>query len=66
MAELVAATGESSQLSVPTNQNTIMTIDVQNSRGFINLTESIGLQDPLHCTAIGKAYLAFLDNHQRI
>jgi DNA-binding IclR family transcriptional regulator len=65
LAEIIVATGESAQLSVPTHRNSIMTIDIQNSRGFINLSESIGIQDPLHCTAIGKAYLAFLDNHQR-
>jgi IclR family transcriptional regulator, KDG regulon repressor len=65
LAEIVASTGESVQLSVPTQRNSIITIDVQNSQGFINLSESIGTQDPLHCTALGKAYLAFLDSHQR-
>ncbi len=65
LAEIVAKTGESVQLSVPTHRNTIITIDIQNSGGFINLSESIGTEDPLHCTAIGKAYLAFLDSHQR-
>jgi IclR family transcriptional regulator, KDG regulon repressor len=65
LAEIVAATGESVQLSVPTHRNSILTVDIQNSRGFINLSESIGTEDPLHCTAIGKSYLAFLDSHQR-
>ncbi len=65
LAEIVSATGESAQLTVPTHRNSIITIDIQNSGGFINLSESIGTEDPLHCTAIGKAYLAFLDNHQR-
>ncbi len=65
LAEIVAKTGESAQLSVPTQRNTIITIDIENSKGFINLSESIGTQDPLHCTAIGKAYLAFLDSSQR-
>ena len=65
LAEIVAATGESAQLSVPTHRNSIITVDIQNSRGFINLSESIGIEDPLHCTAIGKSYLAFLDSHQR-
>ena len=65
LAEIVAATGESAQLSVPTHRNSIITIDIQNSGGFINLSESIGTEDSLHCTAIGKSYLAFLDGHQR-
>ncbi len=65
LAEIVSATGESAQLSVPTHRNSIITIDIQNSGGFINLSESIGIEDPLHCTAIGKSYLAFLDSHQR-
>ena len=65
LAEIVASTGECAQLSVPTHRYSIMTVDIQNSRGFINLSESIGTEDPLHCTAIGKAYLAFLDSHQR-
>jgi DNA-binding IclR family transcriptional regulator len=65
LAEIVSAIGESAQLSVPTHRNSIITVDVQNSGGFINLSESIGTEDPLHCTAIGKSYLAFLDSHQR-
>lgn len=65
LAEIVASTGESAQLSVPTHRYSIMTIDIQNSRGFINLSDSIGTEDPLHCTAIGKAYLSLLDSHQR-
>lgn len=65
LAEIVSATGESAQLSVPTHRNSIITLDIQNSGGFINLSESIGTEDPLHCTAIGKSYLAFLDSHQR-
>ena len=65
LAEIVAETGESAQLGVPTHRNSIITIDIQNSGGFINLSESIGTEDPLHCTAIGKAYMAFLESHQR-
>lgn len=65
LAQLVSETQESSQLCIPTHRNTIITVDAQNSRGLINLSASIGTEDPLHCTAVGKAYLAFLSEQQQ-
>jgi len=65
LAQLVSETQESSQLCIPTHRNTIITVDAQNSRGLINLSANIGTEDPLHCTAVGKAYLAFLSEQQQ-
>ncbi len=65
LAELVSETQESAQLCITTHRNTIITIDAQNSRGLINLTANIGTEDPLHCTAVGKSYLAFLSVHEQ-
>jgi IclR family KDG regulon transcriptional repressor len=65
LAQLVAETQESSQLCIATHRNTIITVDAQNSRGLINLSANIGTEDPLHCTAVGKAYLAFLSEQQQ-
>ncbi|MDD5017976.1 MAG: IclR family transcriptional regulator [Eubacteriales bacterium] len=65
LAKLVSETNESAQLCTITHRNTIITIDAQNSRGYINLSANIGTEDPLHCTAVGKAYLAYLSDNQR-
>jgi DNA-binding IclR family transcriptional regulator len=40
-------------------------VDAQNSKGLINLSANIGTEDPLHCTAVGKVYLAFLSEQQQ-
>lgn len=65
LAQLVSETQESAQLCMATHRNTIITVDAQNSRGLINLSANIGTEDPLHCTAVGKAYLAFLSERQQ-
>lgn len=65
LMELVSETQESSQLCMATHRNTIITIDAHNSRGFINLSANIGTEDPLYCTAVGKAYLAYLSVQQQ-
>ena len=65
LIQLVSETQESAQLCMATHRNTIITVDALNSRGLINLSANIGTEDPLHCTAVGKAYLAFLIAEQK-
>ncbi|MFA5890885.1 MAG: IclR family transcriptional regulator [Actinomycetota bacterium] len=64
MAELAQAIGEAVRLAVPAG-NAVVTIDYIENPGPFGVKPEVGQRDPLHCTAIGKASLAFLSETER-
>lgn len=63
MQEAAALTQENAHLAVNTGDEMVF-ID-QRSGGRFNLHTEIGGREPLHCTAIGKAYLMTLEAAER-
>lgn len=63
MAEAAALTQENAHLAVSAGDEMVF-ID-QRSGGRFNLHTEVGAREPLHCTAIGKAFLLTLDAAER-
>ncbi|MFA5889753.1 MAG: IclR family transcriptional regulator [Actinomycetota bacterium] len=59
MRDLAGATGESVHLAVLL-ADSVVTIDLVETAQPFRVEPGIGTRDPIHCTAIGKAILAFL------
>ena len=55
---LMEASGETVHLSI-LNQNSALCIDKINSTRSIRMSSYVGFRDPLHCSGVGKALLAF-------
>ncbi|MDH2429957.1 IclR family transcriptional regulator [Sphaerisporangium sp. TRM90804] len=64
LAELVEISGETVHLGTPVG-NQIVYIDKVESAKSVRLVSRIGSRVPLHCTAMGKAVLAMLDERRR-
>lgn len=64
MRDLAEATGESVHLAVLLG-DAVVTIDLIETLQPFRVEPRIGTRDPIHCTAIGKAILAFLPADQR-
>ena len=60
LSRLVKATGETAHLAVPVEKN-IVFIDRVAGSGILSVNTQLGGREPLHCTALGKAYLAYVD-----
>jgi IclR family acetate operon transcriptional repressor len=58
LESLQAATGEAVHLGIPVDDEFVY-IDKIESTHSLRLVSSIGRRIPLHCTSLGKAYLAF-------
>jgi IclR family transcriptional regulator, KDG regulon repressor len=60
LEELVAVTGETSHVAIVVNGKGVF-VDRVRGRNIIAANTEIGQTLPLHSTAVGKAYLAYLD-----
>ena len=58
LRELMERTGECVHLAVPA-QGTVLYIDQVESPATLRVNAQVGTMNPLHCTALGKALLAF-------
>lgn len=56
--ELVERTGECAHLGVPA-QGQVLYLDQEQSPATLRVNADVGMLAPLHCTALGKALLAF-------
>ncbi len=66
LQELAVVTGESAHLAVVVEKSVVF-IDRSSSVGVLAVNTQIGAREPLYCTALGKAYLAFqegIDLHE--
>lgn len=59
LEDIFNLTNESSYLSVLENNSILFLNQVDNSSRVIKMRNSVGIYAPLHCTALGKAILAF-------
>jgi DNA-binding IclR family transcriptional regulator len=62
---LMAASGETVHLAV-LNQTSALCIDKIDSNRSVRMASFIGFCDPLHCSGVGKALLAFQDDATRM
>lgn len=62
--ELVARTGETVHLGVPTADGHVVYIGKVESPQSVRLVSRIGARIPMHCSAMGKALLALMDGRQ--
>lgn len=60
---VVENTGETAHLAVVL-ENSIVFIDRESSSATLSVNTQIGEREPLHCTALGKAYLAAISNEE--
>lgn len=60
LSDLVNHTGETCHLALPEG-DALIYVDKVESRQTIRVASRIGARLSLHCTALGKAYLAYLD-----
>lgn len=60
LAELVRQTGQTAHLAVAAG-NRIVFIDRAVGSDILSVNTQIGAAEPLHCTALGKAYLAYCE-----
>jgi len=58
LEELAKFTGETTKLAIA-NQGELLYLDVVESSQMLRISEQVGTRAPLHCTAMGKALLAF-------
>jgi len=58
LRQLMEATGECAHLAVPA-QGRVLYIDQVESPATLRVNAAVGTMNPLHCTALGKALLAF-------
>jgi DNA-binding IclR family transcriptional regulator len=58
LAELASRSGESAHLAVVVERSVVF-IDRVSSSETLSVNTQIGAREPLYCTALGKAYLAF-------
>ena len=61
LRELVQTTGETANFAVLLDGSTIVFMDQIKSTYLVHATPQLGVRLPAHCTAVGKAILAFLD-----
>lgn len=64
LSALVRQTGQTAHLAVPAGSR-IVFIDRAVGSDILSVNTQIGAAEPLHCTALGKAYLAFCEPKQR-
>lgn len=64
LAALVRQTGQTAHLAVPAGSR-IVFIDRAVGSDILSVNTQIGAAEPLYCTALGKAYLAFCEPRQR-
>ncbi len=60
LRQLMERTGECAHLAVPA-QGKVLYIDQVESPATLRVNAEVGTMNPLHCTALGKALLAFGD-----
>jgi DNA-binding IclR family transcriptional regulator len=60
LRQLMERTGECTHLAVPA-QGKVLYIDQVESPATLRVNAQVGTMNPLHCTALGKALLAFGD-----
>lgn len=60
---IVAETGETAHIAIVLN-NKVVFIDRVRGRKIISANTEVGQTLPLHCTALGKSYLAFIDEEE--
>ncbi len=61
--ELAEMTGETIHLAVPSGTEVVYIAKVE-SKHALSMFSHIGARLPMHCTALGKAILAFSDHHK--
>jgi DNA-binding IclR family transcriptional regulator len=59
LVSLVRHTKQAAHLAVPVGKSVVF-IDRMSGSDILSVNTQIGSTEPLHCTALGKAYLAFL------
>jgi len=64
LAHLAKRTGHTAHLAVAVG-NCVVFIDRAMGSEILSVNTQIGAQEPLHCTALGKAYLAYVEADQR-
>ena len=64
LAWLLRETGETVQLSIRDGRN-VFYVDILESPEPIRVASKVGDRAPLHCTAAGKLFLAFVDDTRR-
>jgi len=62
LLQLAETTGESAHLAVVVEKNVVF-IDRYSSSEMLSVNTQIGAREPLYCTALGKAYLAFQEEN---
>ncbi len=62
LEELAELTGETIHLAVPSGTEVVYIAKVE-SKHALSMFSHIGARLPMHCTALGKAILAFCDRH---
>jgi IclR family acetate operon transcriptional repressor len=65
LVALAQATGHSAHLALPAGSAVLLTDHVP-GRGLVGVQARVGVHEPLHCTAVGKAILAALPDDERI
>jgi IclR family acetate operon transcriptional repressor len=63
LEKLSAQTQETAHLAIPTGNNVVYIAKVDSPQS-VRMASHIGLRNPLHCTALGKAILAFYPQEQ--
>ena len=63
LEKLVEKTGESAHLALVIDKS-IVYINTQSSSEILCVNTKVGNRGPLHCTALGKAYLSMIDENQ--
>jgi IclR family transcriptional regulator, KDG regulon repressor len=64
ISELVRLTGETANLAVLEGTEVVYVVAAQ-SRELLSVRQLLGTRRPVHCSAIGKAILAYMDQDQR-
>lgn len=64
LRELAAATRQSAHLAVLSHDKVLL-VDFVPADSVVQIKNRVGVLEPLHCTAVGKALLAFLPERER-
>lgn len=64
LIELARASGESGHVAVLSSEQALL-VDYVPAQALVSVRNRVGVHEPLYCTAVGKAILAFLPEPQR-
>ncbi len=63
LGKLVEITGQTAHLAV-VSEKSVIVIDRVTGSEMLSVNTQIGAREPIHCTALGKAYLSFIDDSE--